>query len=75
MRFSRGGYKSAEFAILNTATEHLERGKNVMFLTSCGYMLRPIIAVLRKHGIPFHNPYRKSNGFWNPLRHGSRGGP
>ena len=73
VRFSRGGYKSAEFAILNTATEHLERGKTVMFLTSCGYMLRPIIAVLRKHGIPFHNPYRKSNGFWNPLRHGSRG--
>lgn len=73
VRFSRGGYKSAEFAILNTASEHLERGKTVMFLTSCGYMLRPIIAVLRKHGIPFHNPYRKSNGFWNPLRHGSRG--
>lgn len=73
VRFSRGGYKSAEFAILNTATEHLERGKTVMFLAACGYMLRPVIAVLRKHGIPFHNPYRKSNGFWNPLRQGSRG--
>lgn len=73
VRLSRGGYKSAEYAILNTATEHLERGKTVMFLTSCGYMLRPITTVLRKHGIPFHNPYRKSNGFWNPLRQGSRG--
>ena len=73
VRLSRGGYKSAEYAILNTATEHLERGQTVMFLTSCGYMLRPITAVLRKHGIPFHNPYRKSNGFWNPLRQGSRG--
>lgn len=73
VRLSRGGYKSAEYAILNTAIEHLERGKSVMFLTSCGYMLRPITAVLRKQGIPFHNPYRKSNGFWNPLRQGSRG--
>ena len=36
-------------------------------------MLRPITTVLRKQGIPFHNPYRKSNGFWNPLRQGSRG--
>ena len=26
-----------------------------------------------KQGIPFHNPYRKSNGFWNPIRIGKRG--
>jgi len=32
-----------------------------------------VIAVLRKSGIPFHNPYRKSNGYWNPLRRGSKG--
>ena len=44
-----------------------------MFLASCSYMLRPLVAVLRKHGIPFHNPYRRSNGFWNPLRLGNRG--
>ena len=43
-----------------------------MFLTSCSYMLRSLIAVLRKNGIPFHNPYRRSNGFWNPLRMGTR---
>jgi superfamily I DNA/RNA helicase len=73
VRFSRGGYKSAEFAILNTAVEHLERGKTIMFLVACGYMLRAVTAVLRKHGIPFHNPYRKSNGYWNPLRQATRG--
>jgi hypothetical protein len=39
-----------------------------MFLAACSYMLRPIIQILRKHAIPFHNPYRRSNGFWNPLR-------
>ncbi len=36
-------------------------------------MLRPLIQVLRKQGIPFHNPYRRSNGFWNPLRLGKHG--
>jgi len=41
-----------------------------MFLAACGYMLQPLVAVLRKNAIPFHNPYRKSNGFWNPLRIG-----
>ena len=71
-RLSRGGYKSAEYGILKTATEHIERGQTVMFLASCAYMLRPIVTVLRKEGIPFHNPYRKSNGFWNPLRIGKR---
>jgi superfamily I DNA/RNA helicase len=35
-------------------------------------MLRPIVNVLRKNGIAFHNPYRQSNGFWNPLRTSSR---
>ena len=43
-----------------------------MFLASCSYMLRPIIAVLRKNGIPFHNPYRKSQWILEPLRTGSR---
>jgi len=69
-RITRGGYKSAEYYILKTATEHMEQGKTVMFLASCSYMLQPLIQVLRKQGIPFHNPYRKSDGFWNPIRTG-----
>jgi DNA helicase-2/ATP-dependent DNA helicase PcrA len=72
-RITQGGYKSPEYFILKSATGHLERGKTVMFLTACSYMLRPVIAVLRKEGIPFHNPYRRSNGYWNPLRLGRRG--
>jgi hypothetical protein len=44
-----------------------------MFLAACSYMLRPIVQVLRKNAIPFHNPYRRSHGFWNPLRAGRRG--
>jgi DNA helicase-2/ATP-dependent DNA helicase PcrA len=72
-RLSRGGYKSPEYGILKTAVEQLEQGRSVMFLASCAYMLQPVIAVLRKTGIPFHNPYRKSNGFWNPLRLSRKG--
>jgi DNA helicase-2/ATP-dependent DNA helicase PcrA len=72
IRLTSGTYKSAEFTILKSATEHIEQGKTVMFLASCSYMLKPLVQVLRKHGIPFHNPYRKSNGSWNPIRIGKR---
>jgi DNA helicase-2/ATP-dependent DNA helicase PcrA len=71
-RLSQGGYRSPEYGILKTVERHITQGKSIMFLASCSYMLRPIIAVLRKNGIPFHNPYRKSAGFWNPLRVSSR---
>jgi len=67
-----GAYKSPEYAILKAAVEHLERGQTVMFLASCAYMLQPVVEALRKHGIPFHNPYRRSNGYWNPLHVGPR---
>lgn len=73
LTLTSGGWKSPEYGILKAASQHLDRGQTVMFLTSCAYMLHPIIAVLRKNGIPFHNPYRKSSGFWNPLRQGGRG--
>jgi DNA helicase-2/ATP-dependent DNA helicase PcrA len=71
-RLSQAGYRSPEYQILKTAEHHIKQGKSIMFLASCSYMLRPIVAVLRKSGIPFHNPYRKSAGFWNQLRLGSR---
>lgn len=52
---------------LKVLEESLSAGKEVMILTSCAYMLQPVIAMLRQRGIPFHNPYRKKNGAWNPL--------
>jgi DNA helicase-2/ATP-dependent DNA helicase PcrA len=70
---STGTYKSPEYFILKSAEDHLKQGKTVMFLAACSYMLHPVVAALRKRGIPFHNPYRKSNGFWNPLRIGKKG--
>lgn len=47
-------------------------GKTVMVLASCGYMLKPLIAFLKDKGIPFHNPYRRRSGLWNPLHNKSR---
>jgi superfamily I DNA/RNA helicase len=73
VHLSQGGYKSPEYWILKTIMQHLENGRKVMLLASCSYMLHPVIAVLRQWGVPFHNPYRKSHGFWNPLRRGRKG--
>lgn len=42
-------------------------GSSAMCLTTCSYMLRPLISSLRAEGIPFHNPYRTTRGDWNPL--------
>jgi DNA helicase II / ATP-dependent DNA helicase PcrA len=59
-------YKYPEPAV-RMAEEHLAEGQTVMFLTSCSHMLEPILAVLRKQGLPFHNPWRIKRGDWNPL--------
>ncbi len=66
-RLSGNGWSSPDYFILKTTEEHIKRGQTVMFLAPCSYMLAPYIAVLRKAGIPFGNPYRRSNGAWNPL--------
>lgn len=62
----QGNYRNAE-ALLDDAEQYLVQGKSVMFLATCGYFLDPLKAVLRKNGIPFHNPYRKARADWNPL--------
>ena len=62
----QGNYRNAE-ALLDDAEQYLVQGKSVMFLATCGYFLDPLKAVLRKRGMPFHNPYRKARADWNPL--------
>jgi DNA helicase-2/ATP-dependent DNA helicase PcrA len=47
--------------------EWISSGKTVAFLTGCSYMLHPIKRQLRLWGIPYHNPYRRHRGDWNPL--------
>ncbi len=72
-RLGRDGYKHPELSIIPEVINHVARGKSVMLLALCSYMLRAVIQVLRKEGVPFHNPYRKANGFWNPLRAARKG--
>jgi len=67
-QYLSGTYQSPDYLILKTVLAHLDKGRTVMLLASCSYMLEPLIAVLRKHGIPFHNPFRRTNGAWNPIR-------
>jgi superfamily I DNA/RNA helicase len=63
-----GNFKTPQEGVLPAVMRHLDAGKTVMLLAACSYMLRPLVMELRKHGIPFHNPYRTTNGFWNPIR-------
>ena len=46
------------------------RQGSVMVLATCSYMLTKILRELRSKGVPFHNPYRVTNGAWNPMRGG-----
>jgi superfamily I DNA/RNA helicase len=51
---------------------YLDAGKTVMVLASCAYMIRPLLGKLRAAGVPFHNPYRRNKGAWNPLQSSRR---
>ena len=46
---------------------HLDDYRTVMILTSCSYMLNPLVEFLRREAIPFANPYRRKRRDWNPL--------
>ena len=67
VRQIRANWGKPEDAVRD-AEQYLEQGMSVMFLTTCSYMLQPLIRALRASGTPFHNPYRRRNGAWNPLQ-------
>ncbi len=56
--------------LVDMACKRAAAGKSVMILGSCRQFIQPTLAVLRKRGIPFHNPYRHAETAWNPLRRG-----
>lgn len=66
IRVVRSTYRSPE-TIVEEAALAAGDGQTSMFLGTCSYMLDPIKAVLRREGVPFHNPYRRRRGDWNPL--------
>lgn len=53
--------------IYSSLLEWLNAGKSVAFLASCSFLLDPLKHKLRAWGLPFHNPYRRTRGDWNPL--------
>ena len=66
---ARSTWREPQGAI-DAAEQYIQQGKTVMFISSCAYMLRPLLRELRARGIPFHNTYRDTNTEWNPLRTG-----
>ncbi len=56
--------------LVETVARFAESGRTVAILASCSYMLGPVVGELRRQGVPFHNPWRKSRGDWNPLTPG-----
>jgi len=55
------------------ALRQIKAGRSVMFLGTCGYMLRNTIEMLCRAGVPFANRYmsgddEEGDRAWNPLR-------
>lgn len=66
IRQSKGTWMKPESIIMD-AVKLADSGYSVMILASCSYLLYPTIKELRTSGIPFHNPFRRERGDWNPL--------
>lgn len=66
VRRSPHSYREPE-ALAAELEEHLASNRRVMILAACGFHLDPLMAVLRRNGVPFGNPYREKDGKLNPL--------
>lgn len=67
IRHTVSTWKNPEGVIADIQRQ-LNDGKTIMILASCAYMLPPTLDLLRSSGLLFHNPYRVTNGSWNPIR-------
>ncbi|KKK81682.1 hypothetical protein LCGC14_2811000, partial [marine sediment metagenome] len=69
VHLSRGMWKHDPKPVIQKVMERLEETEDqtIMISATCGYMLGPTIALLKKNGIPFSNPWRRKRGDWNPL--------
>ena len=64
-------YKHPESLLVEIEKE-VSEGRTVMILGSCKYVVEPTMKMLKKEGIPFHNPYKTDSAVWNPLRRGRK---
>jgi superfamily I DNA/RNA helicase len=65
VRGSHGGE-----SLVERLQAHLMDHKDAMVLAPCSHTLRGVTKALKEAGVLFHNPYRLSNGAWNPMRGG-----
>lgn len=48
--------------------EHqVSRGRSTMVIAPCSKTVALVVQALRRRAVPFHNPYRRKRGDWNPL--------
>ena len=64
--FSQGNIAQPNL-FMKKVEQYVAQGESVMILASCSYMLQATIKQLRSVGLPFWNPFRKTNGAWNPF--------
>ena len=62
----RGNWASPD-PILDLACHHADDGRRVMVMGACGFMLDAVVTGLKNRGTPFCNPWRRTNGRWNPF--------
>lgn len=55
-------------SLVDAVQEETERGRTVLVVAQCSFMIDPIKRALRADAVPFHNPLRVRRGDWNPLR-------
>lgn len=64
-----GGYFDEYAAeIARAVAENTDRS---MIVAPCAYHLGSVIKELRDRGVPYHNPYARHRGDWNPMRGGA----
>lgn len=56
-----------DLTLVDRSIEEVDRGRTVMIIASCNYLLDTLIKNLRERGVPFHNPFRPAEQRWNPL--------
>lgn len=59
--------------VVDVVEEATADGSTAMILATCAYMLDDIKNEMRRVGLPFHNPWRRTRGDWNPLGGNGRG--
>jgi len=65
-RFHAATWKRPEL-LIGFIERELSEGRSVMVAGACSYHVGPMVNVLRRHAIPFANPWRRRRGDWNPL--------